>query len=102
MTLGELAFACYIFDKIDKDNFAKFLEAAKCLDLNKDKDCVTLIELLNSYWGCRRPEVSHKKAGKKLKTWHNNWADQLFDKGKNLCKLKKKDLDLAANAYEDH
>ncbi len=101
MTLGELAFACYIFDKIDNGEYAKFLKAAECLDLNKDKDCVTIIELLNRHWGCRRPEVSHKETSKKLKTWYKKWADKLFDKNKNLCKLNQSDLDLAATAYEE-
>lgn len=101
MKLGELAFTCYIFDKIDDGDFAKFWKAVKCLDFNKDEDCATLIEYLNPHWGCRRPKVSHKEAGKKLKTWHKKWADKLFNRDKNLCKLENEDLDLAANAYEE-
>jgi len=101
MKLGELAFASYLFDKIDNGNFAKFLKAVKCLDFNKDEDCTTIIGHLNSYWGCRRSNLSHKKAGKKLKTWHKKWADKLFDKDKNLDELKEDDLDSAANAYEE-
>jgi len=98
MKLGELAFACYIFDN---GEYANFLKAAKSLDLNKDEDCVTFIKLLNRHWGCRRPEVSHEKAGRKLKIWHKKWAERLFGKNKNLYKLKQNDLDLAAAAYEE-
>ena len=101
MTLGELAFACYIFDKIDNGEYAKFLKAAKSLDLNKGEDCVTFIKLLNRHWGCRRPEVSHEKAGRKLKIWHKKWVERLFGKNKNLYKLKPGELNSAATVYNE-
>ena len=102
MKLGELAFACYIFDKIDKnkDKYKNFMEENKSLNLSNNKDCVTLLKFLNSCWNCRRPKASHEEAVKELKTWHKNCADKLFDKDKNLCKLEEGDLCSAANAYE--
>lgn len=101
MKLGELAFSCHIFGKIDAGQYEKFREKVKSLKFKEHADYHELLVLLNKYWKCRLPERSLESLAKELESWHMKYRSRLFSGKKYLSKLNNKDLSLAAEAYGD-
>ncbi|MEA3225499.1 MAG: hypothetical protein U9Q07_06070 [Planctomycetota bacterium] len=101
MKLGELAFSCYIFNKIDKGTYKKFRKEVDPLKYVKNDDYLKLLKLLNKYWNCRLPDSSLESLAKKLESWHKEYRAHLFRTEKVLSKLDDNDLSFAAKAYGD-
>jgi hypothetical protein len=101
MTLGELAFSCYIFSKIDNGQCEEFRKKVNSLKFIERDDYHKLLVLLNKYWKCRLPKKSLEDLAKKLESWHNKYRSRLFSEKKYLSELNDKDLSLAAEAYGD-
>lgn len=102
MKLGELAFACFVYRGIYKnDAYGKLMEETQNnLDLSKCEHREKILEWLND-WGIRYlAKACHKKASQQLKRWHENYGVKLFDKDKNLWDLNDKDLNVANEAYQ--
>jgi len=97
ITLGGLAFACYVFDKIDSGAYGEFLKKTNhSPDLSNKEHCLALLKWLNN-WGCRIARASHERLSKNIKSWYD--SNELFDKDQNLQGLSEEDLTSVEAAY---
>lgn len=102
MTLGELAFSCFVYRGIYKnDAYGEFMEKTNNNpDLSNSEHRQMLLGWLNR-WGIRYlAKASYKKASDQLKLWHEKHGVNLFNKVKNLWDLNDKDLNLVNTAYQ--
>jgi len=101
MTLGELAFGCYIYGATTGDvGYLRFLrDTAPTLDLTKYDHRKSLLKFLNN-WGCRQfAKAYHVHAAKQIDRWQHRFAMTLFPITKSLQSLTSADLDLVEEAY---
>jgi hypothetical protein len=98
ITLGKLAFSCYIFDKIDSGAYGKFLEQTNhSPDLSNKEHCLVLLKWLND-WGIRSiAKEDYERLSKNIKSWYD--SNELFDKDQNLQDLSEDDLAFVEAAY---
>jgi len=98
ITLGELAFSCYIFDKIDSGAYGKFLEQTNhSPELGNREHCLVLLKWLND-WGIRSiAKEDYERLSENIKSWHD--SNELFDKDQNLQDLSEEDLASVEAAY---
>ncbi|MFQ6035399.1 MAG: hypothetical protein ACE5NM_06060, partial [Sedimentisphaerales bacterium] len=97
ITLGKLAFACYVFDKAYYGNkaYIDFLSSTNGNpNLCEDEHCQALFKFLNR-WYCRLPKAKEyrKKTCQNIKSWYKEFKDKLPAKNKNLWDLTEQDLD---------
>jgi len=105
ITLGKLAFACYVCKKVYGDEaYIDFLSYTnKCPNLSKDEHCQALFKFLNR-WYCRLRKDDGKeycdKTCKEIKSWYKQYQNKLPDEEINLLELREQ-LDNVNCAYED-
>jgi hypothetical protein len=104
MRLAELAFACYIYDRMtDYDSsYNRFRrETNPQLDLNNKQHRIALIKCLNS-WGCRQfARDYHDLASEEIHSWYQQYGDRFFSPDKSLLDLTSGDLALVEQAYAE-
>ena len=104
MKLSELAFACYVYAKMDEDDssYSRFLAATNNTpDLGLVGHRTALLKWLNA-WGCRQFAVEyHRSASEEIRRWHERWGHQLFPATKPLLDLDDEELRLTDAAYTD-
>jgi len=103
MTLYELAFVCYVFDRIDNQRaYEAFLR-----DTNEHPDLFdgdhrkALLMFLNR-WGCRHiARIHHEQASEEIREWYGAYNGRFFDNSINLWQLGEEHLVLANEAHQD-
>jgi hypothetical protein len=103
MTLGELAFACFVFARIDSGAYERLLdETGEYVDLSKLDHRLATIRWLSA-WGVRAIPRNYHNApsdmSEQLKSWYE--SNELFDHGRNLQELRDNDLDSVGDAYKN-
>ncbi len=106
MRLGELAFACYVFDKAYYGNkaYIDFLSSTNSHpNLCEDEHCQALFKFLNR-WYCRLPKDEGKEycdiTCQNIKSWYKQYQNKLPEEEINLLELREQ-LDNVNCAYED-
>ena len=100
ITLSGLAFACYIFDKIDNGTYGEFLKQTNhSPDLSDREHCLALLKWLNN-WGCRIAKASHDELSEQLSLWYKKHSAALFDQDSNLWELSEDELSSVGKAHE--
>lgn len=103
ITLGRLAFACYLFESMagydeSYDDFRS--QVGKELDLSDRASGRALLHWLN-HWGCRHLATgSHEMASEALADWHDRNRDQLPETRSRLVSLSDKELDSVARLFD--
>jgi len=102
MELSELAFACYIYERIGgyDESLYKFRENTKPnLDIRKPEHRIELLKWLNK-WGCRQfAKEYHILASKEIKCWYEECNNLIFLKDRCLLELSENELESASKAY---
>lgn len=100
MTLGELAFACYVFSRDYDDAYAQLLTATNpAVDLDDERHRLALLKWLNK-WGCRQfKRDCHTAASNEIKDWHEEFRDDLCPMGATLLSLTEEQLEKIERAY---
>ena len=103
MTILELAFACYLYNrltKFDKDYF-EFLSITKGKpDLLIEKHRAALIKWLNK-WGCRQFAIEyHEMFSNELGRWYADNRALLPKPGKQIWQLSNDELNMLGDFYE--
>ncbi len=103
MTILELAFACFLYDrltKFDRDYFEFRSNTDGSPDLRKSKHRIALIKWLNK-WGCRQFAIDyHDKFSMELKKWYEGHIDLLPGNQKYLWELTENEFDTLGDLYE--
>ena len=103
MTLAELAFACYLYGKLNEYDrpynwFRDVTEGAPNMDEPEHREA--LLVLLNR-WGCRQfAQEYYEHASKELFSWHTKAFAMLPDKDKNLWDLTPQELNQMGTVFE--
>ena len=102
MTLSELAFACFLYNRFTDSDKAYLLLLKKtggCTDLCDAKHRQALLEWLNQ-WGCRQfARRHHGLASRSILSWHGKHGKGLFPSNKNLWELNDQELISATVAF---
>ena len=102
MTLAELAFACFVFARVDGGAYDRLLEeTGEYVDLSILDHQLSILRWLSA-WGIRAIPRNYHNApsdtSEQMKSWYE--SNELFDRNRNLQELKDSDLDLVGDAYE--
>jgi hypothetical protein len=100
MTLGELAFGCYVFSRGYDEAYAQLLQHTKPgLALDDEKHRLALLKWLNK-WGCRQfAKEQHPLASKEIKEWYEEFGDDLCSVNATLLSLTDEQLGKIERAY---
>jgi hypothetical protein len=100
MTLGELAFGCYVFSREYDEAYAQLLQHTKPgLALGDEKHRLALLKWLNK-WGCRQfAKEHHSLASKEIKEWYEEFGNDLCAVNATLLSLTDEQLDRIERAY---
>jgi len=103
MTLYELAFVCYVFDRTDKQRaYEAFLrDTNEHPDLFDGEHREALLRFLNK-WGCRHIAIKHhQQASEEIGNWYGAYNGEFFGNDINLWELGEEHLALANKAHQD-
>lgn len=102
MTLAELAFASFIFRKLDSGAYERLLKYTNGhLDLTNTNHRLRLLKWLND-WGCRHISKNHHKdASRQIRLWYEKYKNRLFNDNISLQDLNEENLNLAGSALDD-
>lgn len=103
MTLAELAFACFVFSKIDTGAYGRLLdETGGYVDLSILDHRLAILQWLNA-WGVRAIPRNYHNApsymSEQIKSWYD--SNELFDYDRNLEGLGDDDFNAVGTAYEN-
>jgi hypothetical protein len=103
ITLGQLAFACYLFDAMAgyDESFHEFRgEVGDELDLSDPKSGLALLHWLN-HWGCRHLATHcHDMGAAALAGWFAEFQTQLPGAQARLVSVPDEELDLVAGVFD--
>lgn len=101
MTLGELAFGCYVYSRGYDEAYERFLAGtAPALDLNNEQHRMALLEWLRK-WGCRQfKKDDDLEASGEIKSWHAKHGS-FIPASETLLSLDNDRLDSVEAAYAD-
>ena len=101
ISLGNLAFACYVYGLLNGDIDGGYQDVPTELSLEKQGDCERLLKWLNG-WGCRQFKISdHEMASRELQAWSLKSAPLFFPREKNLFSLTDADFVLIESTFND-
>lgn len=102
MKLGELAFACYVFDHLDNHKYELLLKVTGgCPDVCNTDHRIALLEWLND-WGCRHISIKyHNSASEQIDEWYEEFGSKIPDENVDLLDLTDEDLISVGNAHEN-
>jgi hypothetical protein len=102
MTLAELAFACFCYQRMtDYDGSYLLLRQATqpFIDLGNQAHRQALLIWLNQ-WGCRQFAVEyHEHAAQELLQWHIKFNPLMFPQERNIWELNEADYQFIGTAY---
>lgn len=102
MRLGELAFACYVYERMSDydDSYQRFLDTTRPkLNMKSKLHRLALIKWLND-WGCRQfAKEHHELAAQEIGEWYEERGYDLFQSNKTLLALTNDDFILVDQAY---
>ena len=104
MKLGELAFACYVFKSMTKDDldYRTLLSAtAGSVDLGRDDHCQHLLTFLTS-WGCQQflNPKHHATAKSEMSAWYAAFGSTLPAPSTDVLSLTEADFGGIEIAYD--
>jgi len=105
MTLGQIAFACFIFSRLDSGGYERLVEETDgVLDLSKLSHCLATLRWLST-WGVRSiPKRYHREpsdTSNQLQSWYadNNFFDRI-DGNRDLWDLDDNHLTLVHDVFD--
>jgi hypothetical protein len=102
MNLAELAFACYVYGRINDfdGSYLRFLRnTSPQLDLSQEQHRKALLKWLND-WGCRQfAKNDHDLASEEIRVWFRDIGSQVLPLNKDLLDFSEGDYASVKAAY---